>query len=101
MSAAHTGVLSQPNGRVAARSNHRSTLGHAAASSDTAPSLAAANRVALMTVLSDGRYMERDRDAISLMNCFAMRHKLPYFVETHAFGSNWYNTTPSRLTPPV
>lgn len=48
-------------------------------------------RLALVTVLSDGRYLERDRDAVSLMNCFALRHLVPYFVETHFFGSNWYN----------
>lgn len=48
-------------------------------------------RLALVTVLSDGHYMERDREAISLMNCFSIRHGVPYYVETHGFGSNWYN----------
>lgn len=48
-------------------------------------------RLGLVTVLSDGMYMERDRDSISLMNCFALRHGVPYYVETHSFGSNWYN----------
>ncbi|KAL1510453.1 hypothetical protein AB1Y20_006760 [Prymnesium parvum] len=48
-------------------------------------------RLALVTVLSDGHYMERDREAVSLMTCFAVQHNLPYFVETHMFGSNWYN----------
>ncbi|KAL3932320.1 MAG: hypothetical protein SGPRY_000750 [Prymnesium sp.] len=48
-------------------------------------------RLALMTVLSDGRYMERDKEAISLMSCFALRHNIPYYIETHMFGSNWYN----------
>ena len=53
--------------------------------------LIAARRLALMTVVSDGNYMERDREAISLMTCFAIRHNIPYYIETHMFGSNWYN----------
>eukprot|EP00966_Prymnesium_polylepis_P132604 3065753-Prymnesium_polylepis.2 len=48
-------------------------------------------RLAMMTVLSDGHYMERDREAISLMTCFAIQHNIPYYIETHMFGSNWYN----------
>jgi hypothetical protein len=35
--------------------------------------------------------MERDREAISLMTCFAIQHNIPYYIETHMFGSNWYN----------
>jgi len=48
-------------------------------------------RLAIVTVISNGKYLERDRDSISLMNCFAVRHGVPYFVEPHFYGDTWYN----------
>lgn len=48
-------------------------------------------KLAIVTFVSEGRYFDRDRDAISLMNCFALEHGVPYFIESHDYGAHWFN----------
>ena len=47
--------------------------------------------LAIVTFVSEGRYFDRDRDPIALMNCFALHHRVPYYIESHDYGAHWYN----------
>ena len=46
---------------------------------------------AMLTFVTDGRSYDRDRDPIALMSCFAREHGVPYYIESHDYGSKWYN----------
>lgn len=74
----------------------RNHIGRGSSSSDTDGDAGSQlrrrrQRLGMVTVISAGSYLERDRDSIALMNCFSLRHGVPYFVEPHHFGDNWYN----------